>query len=125
MRIKLDDNGYIQDYALIGIIPDSQEFDIIPKDIEDFKENYHSYKIIDGTFHKDIDYAVEIQLENQKDILRSRREKECFSYINRGSLWYNKLNEEQKNELQTWYDEWLNITDTFTIPTKPEWLENK
>ena len=42
MRIKLDDNGYIQDYALIGIIPDSQEFDIIPKDIEDFKENYRS-----------------------------------------------------------------------------------
>ncbi len=68
------------------------------------------------------------QILNQ---LRKRREYECFSIINRGFLWYNKLTEEQKNELAIWYQEWLDITDKYEdgidietiIPKKPKWLK--
>ena len=56
------------------------------------------------------------------DELRLMREKLCFPYINRGELWYNRLTAEQKTELEAWYQEWLDVTVTLTIPSKPEWL---
>ena len=61
--------------------------------------------------------------ENNKfDELRRRRETECFSIINRGQLWYETLNEEQKAELKEWYIAWLDVTDTLVVPNKPNWL---
>ena len=62
---------------------------------------------------------------NRRKILRELREKECFSVINRGKLWYDTLTSEQLEELMTWYKEWLNITDTLVIPIKPSWLNDK
>ena len=124
-QIILDEKGYVKDYALIGNIPGGQDFNNFPEDIDDFRENYQSYILINGVLHKDEDRVSEIKLNNEKEILRSRREKECFSYVNRGSLWYEKLSGDQKVELQLWYDKWLDVTDTLTVPTKPEWLENK
>lgn len=55
--------------------------------------------------------------------IRERRKAECFPYINRGELWYKNLSEEQKTELETWYQSWLNAPQTLTVPDKPEWLE--
>lgn len=63
-----------------------------------------------------------IILEPTTDELRLMREKLCFPYINRGELWYNRLTAEQKAELEVWYQEWLDVTVTLTIPSKPEWL---
>lgn len=53
------------------------------------------------------------------------RETECFPIINRGKMWYDQLTEEQYLELRQWYFDWLNITETQTIPTKPQWLNQK
>lgn len=63
--------------------------------------------------------------EQRKSVIRKRREKECFTIINRGTLWYNCLTIEQKSELNGWYHNWLNATETGVIPPKPEWLDNK
>ena len=57
------------------------------------------------------------------DFLRHIRENECFSIINRGKLWYDKLTEEQHEELDIWYHEWLDVTETKIIPEKPIWLD--
>lgn len=54
--------------------------------------------------------------------IRTRREIECFSVINRGQLWYNKLTDDQKNELPEWYQQWLDAPETGVIPKKPSWL---
>ena len=54
--------------------------------------------------------------------IRRKREKECFEIVNRGEIWYKKLKKEQKEELEVWYDKWLNATETKTIPKKPDWL---
>lgn len=76
--------------------------------------------------------------EEVLDLLRTRREEECFPIINRGVLWYNLLTDEQRLELDKWYKEWLDITDTYRntykrnsefdietiIPSKPSWLIN-
>ena len=54
---------------------------------------------------------------------RIKREYDCFSIINRGQCWYNTLTEEQKLELQLWYQAWLDVTETLEEPVKPEWLK--
>lgn len=61
----------------------------------------------------------EIKLNN----LRMQRETECFSIVNRGQLWYNNLIDEQKRELDEWYKDWLDVTKTEIIPTKPKWIK--
>ena len=77
---------------------------------------------------------VEIPKPTTEDVLndlRTRRENECFTIINRGVLWYNTLTEEQRLELDKWYKEWLDVTDKYVegidietiIPKKPEWLK--
>ena len=55
--------------------------------------------------------------------LRFAREIECFNIINRSPLWFNTLSKEQLQELQEWYQAWLDITETGVIPIKPEWLK--
>ena len=55
--------------------------------------------------------------------LRIRREEECFSVINRGKPWYNRLTEEQNNDIEIWYQQWLDVTETKIIPERPSWLE--
>ena len=60
--------------------------------------------------------------EENKNKIRLRRERECFSVINRGALWYEKLTEEQRTELSTWYQAWLDAPQTDIIPIKPEWI---
>ena len=68
---------------------------------------------------------VEIPLIEEQNLeqLRSQRRIECFSIINRGQLWYDKLSLSQKAELEIWYQAWLNVTQTKIIPTKPSWLK--
>lgn len=61
-------------------------------------------------------------LQIEMNTLRAQRESECFSVINRGQLWYNKLTQEQIVQLNTWYQAWLDVTATKIIPTKPSWL---
>lgn len=55
------------------------------------------------------------------EMLRSRRNSECFKIIdNRSMLWWNNLSEARKEELNAWYSAWLNVTETLVIPEKPE-----
>lgn len=58
----------------------------------------------------------------ESNIIRHRREAECFPVINRGSLWYDSLTAEQKAELKTWYEAWLDAPETLVVPTKPNWI---
>lgn len=61
--------------------------------------------------------------DERKVNFRQQREVECFPIINRGQLWYDGLTEQQIAELTAWYKDWLNVTETLTMPNKPEWLK--
>lgn len=101
---------------LLGIELSFDEFDRLMCEQNNGKE----LKVIDGkvvAFER-IPTKEEI-LEN----LRQRREEECFSIINRGELWYDALTEAQLNELNNWYNAWLNVTETEIIPIKPSWIK--
>lgn len=61
---------------------------------------------------------------NTKLAIQNRRKIECFDIIdNRSQMWYNRLTAQQKQELDTWYEAWLNAPETKIIPEKPEWLK--
>ena len=68
--------------------------------------------------------AVELE-ERLKQQLRTRRASECFTIVNRGKLWYDKLTIAQQTELSAWYEAWLDVTETKTIPDMPDWVNNK
>ena len=73
--------------------------------------------------YEDIQVYVPYTEEEIIEQLRYRREEECFSIINRGSLWYATLTDEQVEELNKWYQNWLDCTETLEISEKPEWLK--
>lgn len=73
------------------------------------------------------DYIEVVLVSNWQEIqthrLRVEREKICFPVVNRGELWYNKLTAEQKEELNIWYQSWLDVTITKVKPITPYWLK--
>ena len=69
-----------------------------------------------------IPYTEEELLDIRKDEIRSRRETECFSIINRGAPWYNRLTDAQRSELDDWYLAWLDAPETGIIPEPLPWI---
>ncbi len=122
MKALLDENGFILSYALVGELINGIELPD-PEDIAHFEEHFTAYKVRDGTAVFDSEQDDAIEMESKKADLRDRREKECFSVINRGQLWYEGVSLTQLLELRQWYKAWLNVTETMVVPEKPVWLE--
>lgn len=121
MKVLLNEQGYVGSYALEGDLLDAVET-AEPDDLLHFEEHFTAYQVRDGTLVFDDTQAEAEQAQAAKDAYRQRRQAECFPIINRGQLWYGTLTEDQLTELRTWYQAWLDGTDTLTIPEKPEWL---
>ena len=122
MKAILDDKGFIMSFALEGDITDGIELPD-PEDIDHFIEHWQSYKAQDGKALFDEEQDTALAEESEKEALRQRRQEECFTFVNRGQLWYATLSIKQLAELTAWYTAWLKVTETKTIPEKPEWLE--
>lgn len=67
-------------------------------------------------------YTQEELASRRIEEIRAQRESECFSVVDRGTLWYAGLTEEQKEELSAWYKAWLDAPATGEIPEKPAWI---
>ena len=120
MQIQLK-NGYVSSYALVGTLVGGIEVPD-PPDIGHFEARYTAYRLKDGVLEYDEKQNTENERKALCDELRKRRETECFSFINRGQPWYDRLTDAQKSELETWYVGWLEVTETLTVPEKPSWL---
>ena len=107
MQITLNDQGYIESYALIGGLVDGIEIEAPDDLLEDFKQHPEAYKLEDNVLVLDADKIKADADAAELTIIRMRRETECFAYINRGELWYSLLTDEQKAELANWYLSWL------------------
>ena len=121
MQVYLDTDGYVSSYAIIGALVGGIEVAEL-KDLRHFQEHYSAYRAIDGQLIFDDSKESAIEKETIKQELRDRREKECFTIINRGQLWYESLDGQQRTELREWYTAWLNVTETLVVPEKPNWL---
>lgn len=123
MKVLLNENNYVTDYAFIGNLNGGIE--VIPSsdiDIKHFRENFFAYKFINNSLIFDEVQVINMINENEKTILREKRERECFPVINRGQLWYETLSDTELSELREWYQAWLDVTDTQEIPSKPSWI---
>ena len=121
MKVLLNEQGYVESYALEGELVDALET-AEPNDLSHLEKHFTSYRMRDGTLVFDEGKDAKAQSEAAKAEYRRRRELECFPIINRGQLWYDTLSEGQLSELKNWYQAWLDGTNTQTIPEKPEWL---
>ena len=122
MKIQIDKNGYVENYVIVG---ESNVCNIEVEEPEGFSpDKFQAWKYDGEKLVYDMEQAQKIQNNYRKNEIRARREKECFSYVNRGMLWYNKLTPEQDIEFQNWYDAWLKAPETLIIPKKLEWLDS-
>jgi hypothetical protein len=101
-------------YSLVEV-PDNL---IIPPEASDFENDTFIQTKFDDRYS-----------EKLIDDIRKIRDKECFSVVNRSNLWYIKLTEEQKTELEEWYQEWLELPNKqketknkLKYPVKPSWV---
>lgn len=97
----------------------------LPFDRDELLSNMGAYRYVEGQFILDTDKQSNIKMAAQQEELRARRETECFPYINRGLLWYATLTEEQTDELEEWYKDWLDAPATLCAPNKLEWLRGE
>lgn len=120
MQIQVTD-GYITGYAQTGGFVDGIE---VPDDFlgEMTPEEIRCCRFENGAAVLDEARFLQQQQAEKLEQLREMRANECFPIVNRGQIWYDRLSAEQKNELDSWYQSWLDVTQTLTIPAKPEWL---
>lgn len=127
LQFKLNKDGFIDEFMLPGgeaILPEGISLELADDfDIEDFKQHYSAYQFKNNKLERNEEQLPLVIKEQNDNELRLTRQRECFSVINRGSLWYDFLTLEQKEELREWYQAWLEVTDTNEIPQKPLWLD--
>lgn len=125
-KIYYNNEGYICNlYPYIPVTDDCTEMEItdeIYSKITQIPKN-HAWKVDNGKC-----VCVDMRTQQEKEVamlerLRELRRRECFATVNRGQVWYDTLSEQQRSEIKTWYIEWLNVTETFEIPSKPNWLK--
>ena len=132
MKILIDSKAYVTSFMTQGDgdIYDErgnrgiEVQDLPEEEMDQFSEFANAYKYSSATKTVTFDYTKyeSIVLDRLKQQLRIRREKECFSIINRGELWYDTLTTDQREELSVWYQAWLDVTETLTPPDPLPWL---
>lgn len=122
MEVLIGKGGYVESFAFVGSLVGGIEVEP-PTDLDLFEVSFEAYQVKDGVLVFDENKHKALLYTQEAEDLRSIRETECFSYINRGSLWYDSLTETQKQEIKAWYDAWLNVTETRTVPDRPAWLK--
>lgn len=118
MKVKLDADGYIEQYVLVGQNP---ECTIEVEEPENFDSwHFNAYHVVNGACVLDEEKLNELNLKAQKDEIREDRARKCFPIVNRGQFWYDTLSENQKSEIREWYKKWLDAPET---GIKPEDLD--
>ena len=129
MKIKCNLNGQIlavqtDDLSYVSGLEDSSLYEW--QQIENYPQNFLNkiqyYSYLFGNFIFDNEKFEQDQQFDLIENLRRRRETECFSVINRGKLWYDNLTNQQLEQLQNWYQAWLNVTETLQPPEYLGWL---
>ena len=115
MIIRINENGYVES-------PYIQDATIEMEITEDQFEQISTFGFNTNWRYLDGEFVLESLMDN--DSLRARRQRECFNIVdNRSQLWWNKLTDVQRNEIEEWYEAWLSVTETKVIPQKPSWLD--
>lgn len=127
LYVKMDDEGYITAIAVEAY----EGYIETGMTMAQFIANYAHSNVTDGRhkyFNGQIFYDGGTERsraayeETLKRELREERARICFPVVNRGNVWYKTLTEEQKTELESWYNAWLRVTETLVEPDTPMWI---
>ena len=127
-EILVDEAGYCKKYGFGCSLNNPQAIRVELStnfDLDHFLNFFQAYHVIEGQLCIDEDKLKKLQKNWEKNNLRQQREIECFPIINRGKLWYDNLSLSQLNELQTWYQAWLDVTETLIMPEAPTWINEQ
>nr|DAO14658.1 MAG TPA: hypothetical protein [Caudoviricetes sp.] len=121
MKVRLDNEGFVAEFVLVGDNPACT----VPVDKPNGFSfmNYKAYRHENGKLILDADKLSSLELSEKQDEIRIRRERECYSVINRGQLWYEGVSISRLVELRQWYRAWLDAPATMVIPERPSWLD--
>lgn len=122
MKILVDENKYLTCFCIDAELENGIEV-ADPDDVESFIDIFRAYKYEDGILFLDEKKLQDVNDARLADELRFKRHKICFPYVNRGEMWYSRLSAKQKDELNVWYQAWLDVTSTKVVPETPEWLK--
>lgn len=77
-----------------------------------------------GKLRVDETWKQKAKEEQRLDVIRARREAECFAIVNRGAVWYTFAvnTDKRRQQLQAWYEAWLDAPQTGIIPVCPDWI---
>ena len=79
MKVTFDETGYVNGWCMVGD-NGGEEYDP-PEDFDRFLDSFESFKLADGKLVFDSEKDDTNRLESEKASLRERREKECFSVV--------------------------------------------
>ena len=122
MKILIDENKYLTCVCIDAELNGGIEVET-PEDVDTFIDVFRAYRYDNGKLMLDQSRLHALNDERINNDLRRKRDKVCFPYVNRGYLWYSKLTDDQKEQLNEWYQAWLDVTDTKVAPQMLEWLK--
>lgn len=120
MKVKINEDGYVVRWCDAG--ENGSDIEVATPDGFD-PMHYGAYRLTDGALTLDADRLTALQLAEKIATIRARREKECYSVINRGQLWYEGISLSRLAELRKWYKAWRDAPATMVIPDRPDWLD--
>lgn len=123
MEITIDEKGYVTGWNLVGG-GDGISCQA-PADFDHFMAFYRGYRYAEGKLTQDPEAVAALQLLFRQEEIRRQREDQCFPYINRGNLWYQRLSQEQLEQLEAWYGAWLDAPQTLEMPGRLSWLDEE
>jgi len=127
MKLYYDKSGFHdkQNEDNTRIETSSEERDVIFQEINNRTSEENIYQIL-GIVIENGRLKVDVTprpIDEQKNIIRRLRKNRVFPIINRSQMWFNSLTEEQKQDIQIWYQDWLNAPQTLKMPKRPSWLD--
>lgn len=127
MVIVCDSKGYVTGYATIGTLEGGFE---VPDELAGKLDSTGLAGVRYDTQTQDIyiDRKKEGEILRKRESeqllseIRSRRQAECFSAVDRG-LWVQSLEPGQFTVLKEWYQKWLDAPQTLEIPELPDFIK--
>jgi hypothetical protein len=123
MHLQIID-GYITGWAVRGFFEEGVEVS------DDALEGLDADALAKGCYRWEREVAVldgeklrAVQAASRAGEIRAQRIVECWPIVNRGPGWYARLTDEQRAELDAWYQAWLDAPATGIVPNPLEWLK--
>lgn len=120
MEITLNNEGFVENYAVIGGIEGGITVQN-PQDMPHFSEYYEAYRFVEGKLVFEEERQSRIKQLHQTEDIRKERESECFSICDRAA-WFYSLSDDEKAEVLQWRQDWLDAPETGVLPVKPAWI---